>query len=75
MEQAHARITAMIAWLEDALGDLTTEDGCLIYEQIFFKDPYPESSSGDNGRHRERERTEQRRNIAESYKGDQGEQW
>ncbi|WP_206502215.1 hypothetical protein [Streptomyces chrestomyceticus] len=77
VEQAHARITAMIAWLEDALRDLTSADDFLIYEQTIFQDPYPDAASSANERSkgRDKKRAELQRKIAEAYKDDEGEQW
>ncbi|MEU9113025.1 hypothetical protein AB0D04_14895 [Streptomyces sp. NPDC048483] len=42
--QAHARITALIKWLESLVDDLRYCDHMSVYEPI-FKDPYPQSES------------------------------
>lgn len=44
-EQAHARITALIAWVQEMIDGLNTDGEIPVYYSL-FKDPYPQSGQG-----------------------------
>ncbi|MBC9729966.1 hypothetical protein [Streptomyces sp. TRM68367] len=75
-EQAHARITALVKWLESVLEDIEYCEDIRIYEST-FPDPYPQAdaSTSTPRRNRGERRAEHARTVAATYRDSAGEQW
>ena len=74
--QAHARITALIKWLESLVEDVSYCADTDVYEP-FFNDPYPQddASASTPRRNRSERRAEYARTVAATYQDNAGEQW